>query len=93
MITLEFVYVLMGMLALGVALVNAADRGHRKRIGNALFWGLWAVTFLFGSHLPDFANGVIVIAMVAVASVRALGGGTPDSTSGRNSVAAIPGSS
>jgi uncharacterized membrane protein len=75
-ISLEFVYLLMGALAGGVAIVNLADRGHAKRFGNALFWALWAVTFLFGSYLPDFANGMIVLAMVAVAAMRALGGGS-----------------
>jgi uncharacterized membrane protein len=78
MITLEFVYVLLGAMALGVAVVNAFDRAHPKRVGNALFWGLWATTFLLGSHLPDFVNGLIVLAMVTVASARLLGGGTPD---------------
>jgi uncharacterized membrane protein len=78
MITLEFVYVLLGAMALGVAIVNALDHAHPKRLGNALFWGLWAASFLLGSHLPDFVNGLIVIAMVIVASARALGGGTAD---------------
>jgi uncharacterized membrane protein len=76
MISLEFVYLLMGALAGGVAIVNLADRGHAKRFGNAVFWALWAVTFLFGSYLPDIANGVIVLAMVAVAARRGLGGGS-----------------
>jgi uncharacterized membrane protein len=78
MIRLEFIYVLMGLLVGGVALVNAFDRAHPKRIGNALFWGLYALTFLLGSHLSDFANGVLVIAMVCVAAARALGGGSAD---------------
>jgi uncharacterized membrane protein len=75
-ISLEFVYLLMGALAGGVAIVNLADRGHAKRFGNAIFWALWAATFLFGSYLPDIANGLIVLAMVAVAAMRALGGGS-----------------
>ena len=78
MITLELVYLLLGAMVLGVAVVNARDRAHPKRVGNALFWGLWAATFLLGSHLSDFVNGLIVIAMVLVASARAVGGGTPD---------------
>jgi uncharacterized membrane protein len=81
-ISLEFVYLLMGALAAGVAIVNLADRQHGRRFANALFWGLWAATFLFGSYLPDIANGVIVLAMVAVAALRGIGGGTtgaPDS--------------
>ena len=76
MISLEFVYLLMGALAGGVAIVNLADRGHAKRFGNAIFWALWAVTFLFGSYLPDIANGLIVVAMVTVAALRGLGGGS-----------------
>ena len=78
MITLDFVYALLGALALGAAVVNVMDRTHPKRFGNALFWGLWAASFLLGSHLPDFVNGVIVLAMVTVAGLRALGGGSPD---------------
>ena len=78
MITLDFVYALLGALALGAAVVNVMDRTHPKRFGNALFWGLWAASFLLGSHLPDFVNGMIVLAMVTVAGLRALGGGSPD---------------
>lgn len=80
MIRLEAVYVLMGLLVGGIAIVNLRDRAHPKRIGNALFWGLYAVSFLFGSHLPDLANGVLVLSMVAVAAARALGGGALEST-------------
>lgn len=64
MITPEFIYVLMGVLLGGVAIVNVVDR----RYTNALFWGLFGVTFAAGSHLPDVVNGFLVIGMVAVAS-------------------------
>lgn len=80
MIRLEFVYVLMGLLVAGVAVVNFRDRTHPKRIGNALFWGLWATSFLVGSRLPDVANGVLVLAMVGVAAARALGGGVRETS-------------
>ncbi|MEO7964051.1 MAG: DUF979 domain-containing protein [Gemmatimonadaceae bacterium] len=80
MIRLEFVYVLMGLLVGGVAIANLLDRSHPKRVGNALFWGLWSVSFLAGSHLPDLANGFLVLLMVGVAAVRALGGGTKESS-------------
>ena len=69
MITLEFVYVVMGIMTAGVALVNLRDRASPKRYVNATFWGLYAVTFLVGSRLPDFVNGLLVIAMVLVAAV------------------------
>ena len=73
MITLEHVYWLMGILAGGVAYVNARDPSNPKRWNNAAFWGLYAVTFLVGSRLPHVASGVIVIAMVLVASIGKLG--------------------
>lgn len=79
MITLEHVYWLMGLLAGGVAFVNARDPSNPKRWNNAAFWGLYAVTFLVGSRLPHVVSGVIVIVMVLVASVGKLGKTTRES--------------
>ena len=73
MITLEHTYWLTGLMMAGVAIVNARDRSNRRRFNNTAFWGIYAVTFLAGSYLPDLANGFLVIAMVLVASIRGLG--------------------
>jgi uncharacterized membrane protein len=59
----------------GVAIVNATDRTNPRRINNTAFWGIYAITFLIGTHLPDLANGFLVIGMVLFASVRGLGQG------------------
>lgn len=75
MIRLEFIYLLMGVMLAGVTLVNAIDRTTFKRWNNVWFWGLYAVTFLLGSHLSDFTNGLVVLAMVFFAA-RGLGQGT-----------------
>ena len=80
MITLEFLYVLMGLMAAGVAVVNARDPENPKRWASAAFWGLYAAAFLLGSHLPDLANGLVVLGMVAVASLRGLGQGKDTTT-------------
>ena len=80
MITLEFIYVLMGVLLAGIALVNLRDARQPKRYTNALFWGIYAVTFLFGSHLPDVVNGCLVLVMVLVASIGGIGRGQEDTT-------------
>jgi uncharacterized membrane protein len=80
MIGLDAVYALMGVLAGGVALVNLRDASNPRRYNNAAFWGLWAVTFLAGSRLPDVVSGVLVIAMVLVASVGKLGQGRANTT-------------
>jgi uncharacterized membrane protein len=80
MIRLEFIYVLMGILTGGIAIVNARDGSNPRRVNNALFWGLYSITFLFGSYLPDLVNGLLVIAMVLTASIRGLGQGASDAT-------------
>jgi uncharacterized membrane protein len=78
-ITLEHVYWLTGLMMAGVAIVNWRDRSNARRFNNTAFWGVYAVTFLAGSHLPDLANGFLVIAMVLVASIRGLGQGKKES--------------
>jgi len=78
-ITLEHIYWLTGAMMAGVAIVNARDATNPRRFNNTAFWGIYAVTFLVGSYLPDLANGFLVIAMVLVASIRGLGQGKSES--------------
>ena len=75
MIKLEHIYWLTGLMMAGVAIVNARDRTNPRRFNNTAFWGIYAVTFLAGSRLPDIVSGFLVIAMVLVASIRGLGQG------------------
>ena len=76
MITLEFVYVLMGLMFGGIAVVNGRDR----RYTNAAFWGLWAETFLFGTRQPPVVSGLVLIAMVLVMMIGKLKGAPPERT-------------
>jgi uncharacterized membrane protein len=69
----------MGLLLAGVSFVNARDASNPRRWNNAIFWGLYAITFLVGSRLPHFASGCLVIGMVLVASIGKLGQGTVES--------------
>lgn len=80
MIRLEHVYVLMGLLLVGVSYVSARDASNPRRWNNTIFWGLYAVTFLVGSRLPHFASGCVVIGMVLVASIGKLGQGTREAS-------------
>ena len=81
MITLEHIYWLTGLMMAGVALVNLRDPTNPRRFNNTVFWGIYAVTFLIGSHLPDVVNGFLVIGMVLVASIRGLGQGKSEGSS------------
>ena len=80
MITLEHIYWLTGLMMAGVSIVNWRDRSNRRRFNNTAFWGVYAITFLLGSRLPDLVNGFLVIAMVLVASIRGLGQGVDSSS-------------
>ncbi|MFL5526124.1 MAG: DUF979 domain-containing protein [Gemmatimonadaceae bacterium] len=73
MITLEHIYWLTGAMMAGVAIVNWRDKSNPRRFNNTAFWGIYSVTFLIGSRLPDLVSGFLVITMVIVASVRGLG--------------------
>jgi len=63
MIGLPFVYAVAGVLFALYAALGALDR----RWGNAVLWGLVAVSFLFGDRLGDLGNGVLVLGLVVIA--------------------------
>lgn len=80
MITLDAVYWLAGFFFSAIALINARDASNPKRWGNTTFWGLVAVSFLFGTYLGDFGNGLLVIAIALVGGFGFLGQGAPKTT-------------
>ena len=81
MITLEYLYVFAGLIFAGFALLSARDRANARRFGNAVFWGLMAFSFLMGSHLTDFQNGVLALLLVLTGGFNFLGKSVPPTTS------------
>jgi uncharacterized membrane protein len=77
MIGTQFVLTIVGAMFAAFALLSLGDRTNKKRFGNALFWGLFALSLLAGSRLGDFANGCIVLALAALATMNLLGRGQP----------------
>ncbi len=80
MITLGAVYILAGLIFAAVAGLSAGDRANPRRIRNAGFWGLLAVSFLMGDRLGDFGNGLLVLALVGIGGIWGLGLGSPETT-------------
>ena len=80
MITLEHVYLLTGAMGLAFAVLSAFDRTNPRRLGNAAFWGLLAVSFLLGSRLGDFWNGIVVIALIGVGGLGLMHKGAAPTT-------------
>jgi uncharacterized membrane protein len=81
MITLGHIYILAGLFFGAFALLSLRDRSHAKRVGNTAFWALLSASFLFGSHLSDFTNGILVFALILLGGFGALGVGKPETTS------------
>ncbi len=76
MIGLPFVYILAGLAFLAFAVLSLRDRTNPKRWGNGAFWGLLALSMLAGDQLGDVANGLLVLALVAIAGTGQLGHGS-----------------
>lgn len=65
LVTLDHVYLLMGVLLLGVAWGHARTPGRWRA---ALFWGGYGVLFVAGPQLGDLGAGCLVLAMVGLAT-------------------------
>jgi uncharacterized membrane protein len=81
MITIQWLYVLAGLVFAAFAVLSARDAANPKRLRNTAFWGLLSVSFLFGHLLGDLGNGLLVVALVVVGGVFGLGQGRPATTS------------
>jgi uncharacterized membrane protein len=79
MILLPHLYILGGLFFGAVAILSAIDASNPKRFRNAAFWGLLAVSFLFGSLIGDLVNGLLALGLTALA-VWGLGQGKPKTT-------------
>jgi uncharacterized membrane protein len=81
MIDLHWLYVLAGAVFAGFAIGSIRDETNAKRLGNAAFWSLLAISFWFGDFFGDIGNGVLVLALVAIAGLHWIGRGSKQSTS------------
>jgi uncharacterized membrane protein len=78
MINLHWLYVLAGAVFAGFAVGSARDQTNPKRWGNAAFWSLLTISFWFGDFLGDLGNGVLVLALVAIAGTHLIGRGSQE---------------
>jgi uncharacterized membrane protein len=69
LITLDTLYYLTGLIIAFIAIRVALDRNHPNRLGSGIFWGIFAVTFLFGNQIPPLYVGYLVLVMVVLASI------------------------
>ena len=69
MITLTHVYGLAGLFFAAISLLSARDTANPRRLINTLFWGLMAVSFLFGNQIGDLGNGLIATGLVILGAL------------------------
>ena len=81
MITLQWLYTLASLMFAAFALLSALDSSNSKRLGNAAFWGLMALSLLAGDHIGDFGNGLLVLGLAGLAGFGMIGRSHPPTTS------------
>jgi uncharacterized membrane protein len=81
MITLHWLYALAGLMFTAIALLSALDASNPKRLGNAAFWGLMALSLLAGDHIGGFGNGLLVLGLAGLAGFGFIGRSNPPTTS------------
>lgn len=80
MIDMHWLYVFAGIVFASFAVSSVRNTGNAKRWGNAAFWSLLAISFWFGDFLGDIGNGIVVLALVALAGLQLLGRASGEST-------------
>lgn len=80
MITLQWLYALAGLMFAAFALLSAVDASNPKRLGNAAFWGLMALSLLAGDRIGDFGNGLLVLGLAGLAGFGFIGRSHPPTT-------------
>ena len=80
MITLDHAYIVGGGFFAALAILSGLDRANARRLRNALFWGLLAMSFWAGDIISDLGNGLLALGLVALAALG-LGQGKPATTS------------
>ncbi len=63
---MEAVYAITGLLLFSFAWLTVSDSGNPRRLASAGFWFLLGVIFTFGSVLPSWLSGLLVVAMVLI---------------------------
>jgi uncharacterized membrane protein len=81
-ITAQHVFYFVGAIFAAWAALSLFDRTNEKRLGNAVFWGLMALSLLAGHRLGDVANGLLVLGLSAIATFKLIGRGAASTSAG-----------
>jgi uncharacterized membrane protein len=66
LLSLDTAYAITGAVLFVFACMTWADRGNARRRTSAMFWLILSVIFAFGSLLPHWLTGLLILVMVAL---------------------------
>ncbi|PGL68970.1 DUF979 domain-containing protein [Bacillus sp. AFS055030] len=66
-IQIEYIYYIAGIFLSIIAFLSFKDKSNPKRLLTATFWGLFAISFIFGKVIPPMYMGVLVIIIAVIA--------------------------
>ncbi|WP_028390190.1 DUF979 domain-containing protein [Bacillus cihuensis] len=70
--SVEFIYIIMGIICLCCSLYTFSDKANPRRHLSGLFYFIYSITLLFGSVIPPFYIGLMVIILVLVVGMGGL---------------------
>lgn len=77
MISLSFLYILVGLILLWTAILTLQNKEQPRRFASAAFWGCYALVFLIGDYLPHEVVGLMVVLLAVLAGFGALSSALP----------------
>lgn len=66
-INIEYIYYIAGIFLSIIAFLSFKDKSNPKRLLTSTFWGLFAISFIFGKVIPPMYMGVLVIIIAIIA--------------------------
>jgi uncharacterized membrane protein len=85
-LSLDAVYLLTGIVLWVFAAMTFADRDNPRRAGSGVFWLILGFIFAFGSLLPHWVTGLLVLLMVAIEGAGRVTRGSYDEASPQEQV-------
>ncbi len=76
--SLDTVYVLTGLVLSIFSLLTFTDRSNSRRVGSGLFWLILGAIFIFGSLMPHWLTGMLVLLMVTLDGLGMVQRGTSE---------------
>jgi uncharacterized membrane protein len=80
LLNLDTVYVIAGIVLLVFAVMTIKDKANPHRYSSGLFWLLLAIAFAFGSLMPHWLTGSLIVVMVAIDGVGRVSRGAYNET-------------